>query len=165
MDKIYKRRGGNSVIDDPYLQDINYGDPNICPECGAIYHNKRWKFDEDLKREIQLNGNYGEKKCPACRKKEDDYPMGLVFVSGNFIQEHREDIINTVKGEEKRAIQKNPLERIISVEKENENQYIIKTTTDTLAHRIGNILHKSYNGEVEYKFSEDHLRVFWSREV
>lgn len=166
MDKAYKRRGGDSVLKDPYLREIEYKDPNICPGCKAVYHNKRWQFDEDLEHEIKLKGEYGKKKCPACRKIQDNYPMGLVFLSGNFINGHKEEILDTVKSEEKRAVGKNPLERIMAIEKQKENHYRIETTTDTLAQRIGKILYNSYRGEVEYKFSEDQkvLRVLWKRQ-
>jgi hypothetical protein len=165
MDKIHKRRGGDAVLKDPYLREINYKDPNICPSCKAVYHNKRWQLDEELEYKIKLEDNYAKKMCPACRKINDNYPMGLVSISGNFIDQHKKEILSTVKGEEKRALEKNPLERIIKIEKENQTQYSIKTTTDTLAQRIGKILYNSYKGKVEYKFSEDQkvLRVFWSR--
>jgi len=165
MDKIHKRRGGDAVLKDPYLREVDYKDPNICPSCKAVYHNKRWQFSNNLEHEIRLKGNYEEKMCPACRKIKDNYPMGLVFISGNFIDQHKDEILSTVKSEEKRAIDKNPLERIMDIEKENENHYKIKTTTDTLAQRIGKTLHNSYKGEIEYKFSEGQkiLQVFWSR--
>jgi hypothetical protein len=166
MDKIYKRRGGDAVLKDPYLREVDYKDPNICPSCKALYHNKRWQFNDSLEHEIRLEDDYEEKMCPACRKIKDNYPMGLVFISGNFINQHKEEILSTVKSEEKRAVDKNPLERIMEIEKENVNHYRIETTTDTLAQRIGKILHNSYKGEVEYKFSEGQkvLQVFWSRE-
>ena len=165
MDKIHKRRGGDAILKDPYLREIDYKDPNICPSCKAIYHNKRWQLDEELEYKIKLEDNYAKKMCPACRKISDNYPMGLVSISGNFIDTHKKEILSTVKSEEKRALDKNPLERIIKIEKEDQTQYSIKTTTDTLAKRIGKILYNSYKGKVEYKFSEDQkvLRVFWSR--
>lgn len=164
--KQYNRRGGDAVIDDPYLKQINYREPNICPGCGAVYNKKRWQFDSELKREVMLENDYNQKKCPACRKKEDKYPMGLVFISGSFLDNHKDSILNTIKGEEKRAMDKNPLERIIEIEKKDKNDYLIKTTTDTLAHRIGNILHKSFKGDLNYKFSDNQkiLRVLWSRD-
>ncbi|MCK4421775.1 ATPase [candidate division WOR-3 bacterium] len=164
MDKIYKRRGGDSVLDDPYLSKIDYKDPTVCPDCEAVYHNKHWRFDDQLKHDIKFASNYEEKKCPACRKIEDNYPMGLVFLSGNFLLQHKKTILNTIRSEEKRAMQKNPLERIMEIE-QKDDEYVIKTTTDALAHRIGKILHKSFKGELDYKFSDDQklLRAFWSR--
>ena len=143
-------------------------DPGYCLDLPLIttkslYLNFRQKY-------YQLHqgkkGNYEEKMCPACRKIKDNYPMGLVFISGNFIDKHKDDILSTVKSEERRAIDKNPLERIMDINRENKNHYRIETTTDTLAQRIGKILHNSYKGEIEYKFSEGQkvLQVFWSRE-
>ena len=103
-------------------------------------------------------------KCPGCQKIEDHYVMGMVYIEGDFFTTHKKDILNTVKSEEKRAIEKNPLERIITVT-EGKDSAIIETTSDQLALRIGRRLRSSYQGKTEFKFSGDQklARIFWKR--
>jgi len=90
--------------------------------------------------------------------------MGIVRVRGEFWKEHRGEIFNLIRNEERRAQKVNPLERIIKME-ESEGELIIETTSGVLAHRIGNALEKSYKGKSRYHLSEDQklLRVEWER--
>ena len=107
-----------------------------------------------------------EQKCPACRKIEDKYPMGILHMSGVFLSEHKDDILRMLKNEEKRAMDKNPLERIISIEEDSEGTVSVHTTSESLVLRMGRILNRAYSGDVEYKFSDTEklVRVEWRRE-
>jgi len=158
-------RESTDHLDDPYIDGVEYHDPNVCPSCGVVYNKKQWQFI-DIKQ-IQLDkGNYiGNAKCPACRKIEDHYPMGLVELSGKFIDGHKEEILNLVKNEEEREKEKNPLGRIMSIE-DKDGKIYIETTNEALALRIGRAVFKAFKGEIEYKFSETQklVRVLWRRD-
>jgi 3-dehydroquinate dehydratase len=79
---------------------------------------------------------------------------------------HREEILNLVRNETKKADSINPLERIITMESDEEGMEIT-TTNEKLAQRIGRAIHKAYSGDLEYKWSEDNrlVRVNWHRDV
>jgi len=153
---------------DPYIPRKSPSAVGICPKCRAIYRNKRWFLDEKEFAVLTRKGagtGVAWAKCPACRKIADGFPAGLVTLSGGYLRDHREDILNLVRNEEKRAMGFNPLERIIRVEEKGE-ALEIATTDEKLAQRIGREVRKACQGTVEYKWSEDSklLRVNWARE-
>ena len=99
-------------------------------------------------------GDVARRRCPACRKIADGFIGGVVTLRGSFVREHREEIRNLVRNEEKRAMAFNPLARIIIL-KEDESGFEVSTTAEKLAQRIGREVHKACSGTVEYKWSED----------
>ncbi len=153
---------------DPYIPRKSASAVGICPKCRAIYRNKRWVIDEKEFESRTRKGAVGAvawARCPACRKIEDGFPAGMVTLSGGYLREHRDDILNLIRNEEKRAMGINPLERIIRVEDDGETLRIA-TTNEKLAQRIGREVGKACRGTVEYKRSQDSklLRVNWARE-
>ncbi len=153
---------------DPYIPRKSASAVGICPKCRAIYRNKRWVIDEKEFAALTRKGagtGIAWRRCPACRKIADGFPAGVVTLSGGYLRDHREDILNLVRNEEKRAMGINPLERIIRLEDKGEGLEIA-TTDEKLAQRIGREVRKACQGTVEYKWSEDSklLRVNWARE-
>ena len=153
---------------DPYIPRRGAASVGICPKCKAIYRNKRWVIDVRAFAALTRKGagtGIVWARCPACRKIEDGFPAGLVTLSGGFLRDHREDILNLIRNEEKRAMGINPLERIIRMEGTGE-RLEIATTDEKLAQRIGREVRKACRGTVAYKWSEDCklLRVTWARE-
>jgi NMD protein affecting ribosome stability and mRNA decay len=105
-------------------------------------------------------------KCPACRKEEDHYVMGIVEISGDFYKPRRDEIVNMLRNEEKKSLVHNPLDRIMDII-EKKSGMRVETTSESMAVHLGRMLYHAYGGEVEYKFSEDQklARVFWHRET
>ena len=154
-------------INDPYLDKTQYKDPTICPTCGLVYHGKTWKRDDELKKQLEKEGKVDYKECPACRKIKDNYPMGVVYLSGDYVKDefHRSEIINLVKHEAEKEENSNPLSRIMAIENGKDGDLIIKTTTEGLAARLGKAIQRAHKGNLELKFSVDQklLRVVWER--
>lgn len=152
---------------DPYIPKKSAPSVSVCPDCRAICRNKRWFMDETEYKALTRKGAVPvRRRCPACRKIADGFPAGLVTLRGGFIREHRQEILNLVRNEEKRAMGINPLGRILHL-KESEDGLEVATTGEKLAQRIGREVHKACSGTVEYKWSEDSklLRVHWEREA
>lgn len=149
---------------DPYLPKEGLHDMALCRECHAIYHNKRWFLDEALYQERVRGKGSLLVLCPACQKIRDRFIEGFVTLKGDFLKGHKEEILNLIRNKEERARSYNPLDRIIEI-KDKGDVVEITTTTEKFAQRIGQILHRAYHGEVEYKWSEDDkvARVAWSR--
>jgi NMD protein affecting ribosome stability and mRNA decay len=150
---------------DPYLlAEISNGTA-ICKKCHAIFHNKRWYpgDDETYKKKIESKG-VNVVLCPACRKVKDKFPGGILKLKGDFLLQHKNEILNLVRNEEQRAKEFNPLERIMSINN-IEKGLEITTTNERLAQRIGRSLQRAYHGRIEYKWSNDTklLRAEWER--
>lgn len=152
-------------IKDTYFNKAGPKDHSYCRKCHAIYHNKRWHFNENEIRKLLGNGANSKILCPACQKIEDHFASGVVTLKGLFIKEHRQEILNLVKNEEERAMGFNPLERIIEISPHGE-ELEITTTHEKLAQRIGRRLHRTFSGKVAYQWSRGvkMARVSWSRE-
>ena len=99
-------------LPDPYVLKKGLKEPTICPSCHAVYHKKRWYLDEGLYLETKKQKGVSWQKCPADRKIEDGYAMGVVNIIGDFVLNHKDEIINLVRSEERHAMEKNPLENI-----------------------------------------------------
>ncbi len=157
-------RGGR--IPDPYIPRKGLPEPTLCPICGAVYQRKHWSIDEKVALEVKRKGKVNSEKCPACRKIEDGFAMGIIDLTGDFVVEHMGDIVNTVRSEERRAMEKNPLERIIRLEKIRTGGIRVETTTDSLALRIGRLLNRAYKGDTrfDWHYGDKSVDIKWHRE-
>ena len=150
---------------DPYIVQAGPEETRICSECRAVYTGQRWYLKEQADPEKLRNHSVHFTICPACRKIRDRSPGGIVHLSGNFLREHKDDILNLIHNEGERAMMINPLERVMDIEASNA-AYDVLTTNEKLAQRIGKALHRAYDGHVAYKWSEDNklVRVSWQRD-
>jgi NMD protein affecting ribosome stability and mRNA decay len=158
-DKVYSEN-------DPYLPPKGKGlaGTAVCKDCKSVYHNKKWFLDEKLYAQKKALKNTLLVICPACKKTKENVPNGIVTLKGDFLKQHKEEIMNLIHNEDARSKKFNPLKRIMKInEKKGETE--ILTTSAKLAQRIGSILFKAYSGEVEYKKHENSkfMRVEWKR--
>jgi len=163
---IHTRRNVED-LGDPYIETAQLDDHTTCRSCGQVYMSGRWY----LKDEIPHNGVKVAQKnalttCPACRKSQDHVPGGVLTLSGGFVWEHEEEIMNLIRNEAIKAQSVNALERVMSLDS-SDGKMEITTTNEKLAQRIGKALHKAYDGRIDYKWSEDTklARVKWHRDA
>lgn len=154
------------AFDDPYIDQQSLQDNTLCSACGSVYVSDRWYLPELAPTDRNAQGEEPRRiVCPACRKMRDRMPGGVLTMTGQFLWEHREEVLNLINNECGKAQAVNPLERIISMETVD-GGIQVTTTNEKLAQRIGRALHKAYSGEIEYKWSEDTklARVNWRRD-
>jgi len=153
-----EERGLRSIRSpDVYLTKRGFPEGAHCMRCGIFYHNKRWQVGT-------VQGENDEVCCPACQRMEDHNPGGIVTLSGSYLASHKDDILNTIKQEEARSREKNPLGRIMEI-KDEVGRITITTTEDKLAQKLGREIYKSQKGELHYQWSHDQniVRVEWRR--
>ncbi len=133
-------------------------EPTVCPKCGAVYHKGHWRWGVRPAQAAQVN----EEICPACRRIEDDYPAGILQLSGPFFETHKEEILHAVRNQEKEAKKEHPLCRIIKIE-EKEGSAVVSTTDTHLPRRIGEALWHAYHGELHLHYGQDPrlIRMTW----
>lgn len=144
----------------PYYEGKKYREPTYCPSCGLVYHEGRW-----LEESIPEGKEANESLCPACRRERDRNPEGLVYLSGDYFQEHKEEILQLAKNTEERARSNRPLQRIMWSEKDSEHLKLA-TTNEHLARRIGKAIASAHNGNLDINsgHNERLVRVYWKRE-
>ncbi|MDH7570567.1 MAG: BCAM0308 family protein [Armatimonadota bacterium] len=149
---------------DPYLPNHTHPGKAVCRECQAVFHDDRWSLDPAAREKALRGGGVQYVTCPACQKIRDRVPGGLFTLSGDFVAEHREEILNLIRNEDMRARNVNPLERVMEISEEG-SEMVVTTTNEKLAQRLGRAVHRAYGGHVEYQWLADakQARVRWSR--
>ncbi len=161
---ISDKRGRVKTSADPYLPEEGPREPAVCRSCQALYRNKRWYLDPQLVSRLRSEGGLHEVTCPACQKIAEHYPEGVVTLRGGYLWDHEEEIRNILRNEETKAMAKNPLQRIMRMEREGAD-LIIETTEEKLAEHLGRALHKAHQGDLQVAWADDHAicRVTWER--
>ena len=146
----------------PYYEGKKYQEPTICSSCRLVYSEGRWTSETASKK---LMNQANKALCPACKRKKDRNPEGVVYLSGDYFHQHRKEILQLAKNAEQRAQENRPLQQIMSYTEE-ENTVEITTTNEHLARRIGKAIASAHAGELDIKSGQNQrlVRIYWSRE-
>jgi NMD protein affecting ribosome stability and mRNA decay len=132
-----------------------------------MYARRRWSFAATPPiRNLRALAAPERTMCPACRQVASGQFSGEVRVSGTFATAHRAEVERLIRNEVRRASEDNPLGRIVRLDPLPEG-FRVRTTTEHLAKRIGQSLHKAFRGKVRYRFSEENkfAHVTWRRDL
>ncbi|HVN71704.1 MAG TPA: BCAM0308 family protein [Desulfomonilia bacterium] len=154
IDRNIKERGH-----DPYSEGRKHTEGAYCPECRAAYQGGRWVWPE---RPVAV----GEPiLCSACRRIRDNYPAGEVYLSGNYMIKHKNEIENLIRKIVKDAGERSPLKRIMDID-QTDDGLRVRLTDDHLARHIGDALYRAYKGDLELKYSDEQkfVRLYWHRD-
>ncbi len=159
-----KKFGHAGRTEDPYMPEEGQ-EAALCTTCKALYQNKRWFFDEKLAGRLAGTAKVKEVTCPTCRKIKDNYPEGVLTLSGDFFAERQEEILTLVKNEAAKVGARSVADRIIKMTPEGPGKLVIETTTEKLAQHLGRAVYRAYKGDLDFRWSEMNrfVRVYWSR--
>jgi NMD protein affecting ribosome stability and mRNA decay len=146
-------------IHDPYMARKKLVEPTVCPECSVVFSDGRWqwmtKVPDDAHQEL----------CPACQRIRDKVPAGFLTLSGEFFEEHRDEIKHLVhnKVEEQKA--QHPMKRLMDIEDQAGGGVVITFTDMHLPRGVGEAIQRAYAGELDIQYTKeaDILRVSWQR--
>ena len=142
-------------------------EPAVCALCGALYFKRRWISADHT--HVAENRHFRPPivtTCPTCIQIQGGTPSGYVFIDGAFFRSHRDSVETLLRNEAERAVEDNPLARIMLWNEDNKQKLTLSTTTEHLAMRLGHALEKAFHGTVEYDFSHENklARVTWRRD-
>ena len=159
-----KQFGHAGRVNEPY--ELAAGqEAAVCQECHALYQEKRWFFDEKLYDKLAGAGKVRQVVCPTCRKIKDHYVEGYLTLSGEFLVQHKDEIITLLEKEAAKVGNRSFDDRIIQMVQEGDNKLVVETTTEKLAQHLGRAVYKAYKGELTFNWGEmdKFVRVYWSR--
>jgi NMD protein affecting ribosome stability and mRNA decay len=143
--------------EDPYQSRGKYTEPSMCTSCGAVFHKGRWQWG------VAQQGAH-KHLCPACQRIHDHVPAGIITLSGEFFNEHRQEIMNLVHNTEAREKAGHPLQRIMNITMQEEATEI-SLTDFHVTRAIGEAIQHAYKGEVDYQYTDKDgvMTLRWAR--
>ena len=145
-------------VHDPYKTRLKLPEPTVCPQCGAVFHDGRWRWGP---RPLPAH----EELCQACHRINDRYAAGEVTIAGDFALRHKDEILHLARHQEAQEKAEHPLHRIMGIE-ERDDAIVVQTTDIHLPRRIGEALRHAYHGDLDFRYEEEayFLRVHWTRD-
>jgi hypothetical protein len=154
-----KDRRIREYVHDPYKTKRKLPEPTVCPACNAVFKDGRWQWAESWPLDAH------KETCQACHRTKDNYPAGVVTLTGAFLQTHKAEILNLARHLEEKEKAEHPLHRIMKIE-EHPDAVVLSTTDIHLPSRIGEALHHAYKGELDVHYDQEgyFVRVNWNCE-
>jgi NMD protein affecting ribosome stability and mRNA decay len=143
---------------DPYHSKKKLAEPTVCPECGAIYRAGRWQWGK-------APADAHQDLCPACQRIKEHCPAGFLTLSGEFLGQHRDEILQLLHHVEAREKAEHPLKRLIMLQDETNGDIVVTSTDPHLARALGEAIHDAYKGDLKFDYQKGEylLRVSWHR--
>ena len=113
----------------------------LCSDCGAAYFKKRWvhgleKINTAGKTDLPVSNGI----CPACQMIKNQQYEGRIMIK-NFPDGQAQELEGLVRGFGERAFDRDPMDRIIEIDKSGSTWRITTTENELankLAHKIKN---------------------------
>ena len=91
-----KDRSVRARMHDSYKAKGKLQEPSVCRECKAVYHKGRWTWDPAPAKSHDL-------VCPACERIRDGAASGVLLLTGEFVDSHRDQVLGLARNEEARV--------------------------------------------------------------
>ena len=152
----HRGRAQENPIIDPYRWTQKPPLAAVCPQCGAVFRQGRWRWGKRPAGAV-------EAVCQACHRINDEYPAGIVTLKGAKLGRLKAEMIQLARHQEQAEAREHPLNRIISLE-DGADQVVIKTTDIHLPRRIGEAIQRAFKGELKADFDKGNyfVRVDWT---
>jgi NMD protein affecting ribosome stability and mRNA decay len=146
-------------VHDPYMTRSKPVEPNVCPECGVVFSAGRWQWLPETPE------NAHRQLCPACQRIHDKVPAGLLSLSGDFFDAHRDEIMHLVHNKEAEQKAPHPMKRLMGIEEQEGGGVLISFTDTHLPRGVGEAIERAYEGELDIHYTEEAsiIRVYWKR--
>lgn len=154
QDKLIKEK-----VHDPYMKPGKPAEPSQCSQCQAVFADGRWQWPQEDIKPLR------DELCPACQRKRDKVPAGLLTLRGDFFTQHREEIINLVHNKVDSQRAQHPLKTLMSIEKQADGSTLLSFTDTHLPRGVGQAIAAAYDGELDIHYTEEAgiVRVYWQR--
>lgn len=153
QDRLIKER-----VHDPYMTRRKPTEPTVCPECRVVFSSGRWQWLPEVPEGAH------QELCPVCQRIRDRVPAGFLTLSGEFFNQHRDEIMRLVHNKVEAQQAQHPMKRLMGVEDQGEG--VVVTFTDRhLPRGVGEAIERAYEGDLDIHYTEEAgiVRVYWQR--
>lgn len=129
----------------------------MCPKCGVKLENGKWQWPTNLLLECE------KIECPACLRTRINKPAGLLTVSGEFVKNHRTQLLKVLYKDIENRKLVSPLRRLIHFEQLGERMIIMSFTDDQSPLELGKVIVKHFYGKLKiyHNTFKKLVRVNW----
>jgi hypothetical protein len=125
----------------------------VCEKCGAFYWYKSWHHHLSDYPELKESKNINFTLCPACKMIENGKYEGEILVE-NIDTDKETEVENLIQNFSETAFEKDPMDRIISIEKIAKGMLRVLTTENQMAKQLAKKLKRTFKGRVNFTFSK-----------
>lgn len=122
-------------------------DSLACRDCEAFYWHKSWHHSLANCPDISEDKNIEFTICPACQMIKDGRYEGEIIIE-NVAEQKREEIENLISNFGETAFQRDPMDRIISIETVAKGMTRVLTTENQMAQQLAKKIKKTFKGEI-----------------
>ena len=160
--KLQRQKKGSCQprVPKPRKEEAEFGPGKVnivsCRDCDAVYFYKSWHHRSGKYRKISEDKPIKFAVCPACQMIRDKMFEGQIILK-NAPADKKGEVLKLVKNVGKRAFERDPMDRIISVKEQGEKIEIL-TTENQLAVSIAKQIKRAFKGET------GKLEIIWSHQ-
>jgi hypothetical protein len=99
-------------------------------------------------------------ESPKALSSPTDNPAGTISMSGRFVNEHKQEILELVRTAEEGHRSAHPEGHLIDIKEEEDGTVVIKFTSAALARAIGETLYRTYWGELDTTYTDQREKVY-----
>ena len=128
----------------------------ICKNCQALYDGLKWSFNQELYEKYKDDRETEKILCPACKRLKDKVVAGILYLEGEILLTKKEEIINFINNEAKKALANNFMSRILRMEAEG-RKLTIYSIDAPLALYLGKRFKEAFHGHLEIQRTGEHI--------
>lgn len=132
---------------------------------GMVYEEKHWKKMDEMNPEHVSSFKEGE--SPLTKMAEGQVCEGVIHLSGDFLKQHREEIMNAINHSDQLAQERDPMDKILNIETAPDS-LTIYTAKNQLARAIAKKIDHSYKGgklDTKWSKGEKVVEIYWHKDV
>lgn len=135
-----------------------------CKVCGALQVDNKWYAPGTYDKKVDDKA-LEPTICPGDEMLQKGDIKGVVRLSGSFIDDHEEEILNLVRNVAREKLERNISARMFDFEPVKGSSINIETTDTHLAVALGKEVEKAFKGELTIDWLEgaSSVRVDWVR--
>jgi hypothetical protein len=135
-----------------HVTEENVRDHSVCERCGSVYEKRTWRKGRQVVAAMATGPVWAI--CPACRQVSRNEYFGQLRLRGLASGEEEALVRRRIRNVAGRAGFTQPERRVVSIEVVD-GELEVLTTSQKLAHRIGQQIEKLLGGRVRYHWDED----------